>query len=391
MKVLVTAVGHRTEHWTDLFAVLCRRPDIELTLAVADVSEQTRVALERHAARWPRLRYHLLPYLLSESRTGHMASVLFHPRAARTLAGYRPDVIHVIGEAAYLTTWQVIRWRARRWPGTPLTLYAAQNVVMRFPAPFPRLERRAYDAVDHAFPITPAALNVLRTKGYGGPATIVPLGVDTALFTPRPRPPGERRFTVGFVGRLEPHKGILDLLEAVRRLDCDLLVVGRGSLSPAVREAAARRPDRVTLRDWADHDTLPGLLTRMDVLAMPSVEGVQRNVVPWIGIALREQFGRVLVEAMACGVPVVGSDVGEIAHVIGPAGMTFPGGDVDGLADRLVRLRDDPGLARRLGLTGVRRAVAEFGWDSSAATMCETWARLVAASEITDPGRVTTS
>jgi glycosyltransferase involved in cell wall biosynthesis len=379
MKVLVTAVGHRTEHWTDLFGVLCRRPDVELTVAVADVSAQTSQTMRRYVAQWPRLRYHLLPHLLSENRTGHMASVLFHPGACRVLAADTPDVIHVIGEAAYLSTWQMIRWRAHHWPDVPLTLYAAQNVVMRFPAPFPRLERRAYNATDHAFPITPAALNVLRSKGYRGPATIVPLGVDTTLFTPATGA-AQHRFTVGFVGRLEPHKGVLDLLDAVRQLDCDLSVVGRGSLSPAVAQEAARRPGRITVRDWADHDALPGLLAGMNVLVLPSAEVIQRNVLPWIGIALREQFGRVLVEAMACGVPVIGSDVGEIPHVIGPAGMTFPAGDVAALVDRIDRLRNDPALSRRLGRAGVRRAIAKFGWDRAAATMCETWQRLAQAA-----------
>jgi glycosyltransferase involved in cell wall biosynthesis len=380
----MTAVGQRTEHWSDLFAVLSRRTDLDLILALADVSAQTIDTLDRYRRQWPRLRYCVLPHRLSERRTGHMASVMFRAQGLRLLVDARPDVIHVIGEAAYLSTWQAVRWRARHFPGVPLTLYAAQNVVMRFPPPFPRLERSAYDAVDHAFPITPAALNVLRVKGYRGPATIIPLGVDVTRFAPAPGPwPGivagptrSARFTVGFVGRLEPHKGIAALLAAAERLDCDALIVGRGSLSTVVKEAAARRPGRVVLRDWADHDELPRLLTRLDVLVLPSVEVIQRNVLPWIGIALREQFGRVLVEAMACGVPVLGSDVGEIPHVVGGAGLIFPAGDVGALTAQLARLRDNPALARRLGLEGVRRATAEFSWDRVASNMYDVWQRL---------------
>ena len=91
----------------------------------------------------------------------------------------------------------------------------------------------------------------------------------------------------------------------------------------------------------------------MSVLALPSAEIVQRNVVPWVGIPLREQFGRVLVEAMACGVPVVGSDVGEIGHVIGGAGLTFPAGDVPALSRAIAAVRGDPALALRLGEAGV--------------------------------------
>ncbi|GAA5194613.1 hypothetical protein GCM10023322_59370 [Rugosimonospora acidiphila] len=389
MHVVITAAGKRTEHWTSLFAALCRRPDITLTVLAADISELTDRDLSRHAGRCERLRYHRVRHLLGEERTGHMASVLLGPGSGRLLASRRPDVVHVIGEAAYLSTWQVIRLLRRHWPGTPVTLYAAQNIVMRFPVPFSLLEQRAYGAVDHTFPVTPSALKVLRAKGYRGAATIVPLGVDTDVFSPcrpAPRPARSRRFTAGFVGRLEPHKGIRDLLDATELLDCDLLVIGDGSLAGDVGRAAARRGrGRVTLRSWVDHAELPGLLARMDALALPSVEVVQRNVVPWIGIPLREQFGRVLVEAMACGVPVVGSDVGEIPYVMGDAGLSFPAGDPAALADRLARLRDDRDLAQRLSSRGVARA-AGYSWDRIADRLCHVWRGLAFPAHLPEKG-----
>ncbi|MFB9235616.1 glycosyltransferase family 4 protein [Plantactinospora siamensis] len=374
MHVMITAVGARTEHWMDLFAVLAAQPDLTVTVVVADVSATARQELAAIEERTG-LRYHVLAHRWSEGRTGHMASVLFDRDGLRSVAERdRPDVLHLIGESSYLSTWQMLRLRRRWWPRVPVTLYAAQNVVMRLPVPFPLLERHAYRSVDHALPITPAALAVLRAKGYHGPATIVPLGVDTARFAPAPvRAARSRPFTAGFVGRLEPHKGIRDLLCAGELLDCDLLLVGDGSLRPEVERAAARRPGRVTLRDWADHATLPGLIGRMDALVLPSVELVQRNVLPWVGIPLREQFGRVLVEAMACEVPVVGSEVGEIPYVIGPAGLTYPAGNATALVDRLAQLRDDPELARKFAALGRERAVGEFGWDRIAQTLCRIW------------------
>ena len=380
MRVLITVVGHRTEHWTDYFEILATQPGVELTLLLADVSPQTELVLRGSSDGRPGLDCHVVPHLVGEARTGHMASIMFRPGALRHLPLQRPDVVHIIGEAGYLSTRQVLRWSRRRWPGVPVSLYAAQNIVIRFPPPFHWLERRAYESVTHAVPITPAALAVLRTKGFTGAATIVPLGVDTRRFTPAPKPsPDDARFTVGFVGRLEPHKGIQDLLAATEQRDTDLLVVGRGSLTPLVAAAAARRPGRVRLINWVDHEQLPGLLRQMSVLALPSAEIVQRNVVPWVGIPLREQFGRVLVEAMACGVPVVGSDVGEIGHVIGGAGMTFPAGDVPALSTAIATLRGDPALARRLGETGVARAQSEFSWNHAATTMCEIWRDLATA------------
>jgi glycosyltransferase involved in cell wall biosynthesis len=380
MRVLMTGVGPWTEQWCDLFGVLAGRAGLELTVALSDVSTQTIEILDRYRRRWPRLRYVRLPHRLG----GHPASMMYRADALRGLVDARPDVLHILGEAAYLSTAQTVRWRARYFPGVPLTLSAAQNVLTRFPTPLRQLERAAYGAADHAVAITPAALNVLRVKGYRGPATVVPLGVDVDRFTPSTSPwPGlvagptrSGRFTVGFVGRLEPHKGIPALLTAVERLDGDAVIVGQGSLSTVVKKAAARRPGRMVVRDWADQDDLPGLLTRMDVLALPAVDTIQRGVLPWLRVPGREPFDRVLVEAMACGVPVIGSDVGELPHLIGGAGLTFPAGDTDALTDRLVRLRDNPILAQRLGREGIRRARTEFSWDRIASDLHDIWQRL---------------
>lgn len=375
MHILITAVGKRTEHWTSLFSALTDHTDLNVTVYAADVSALTVRELERLSRQCDRFRFHLAPCLLSEDRTGHMASVLFGPGSGRRLKTQRPDIVHVIGEAAYLSTAQTIRLRDQYWPGVPITIYAAQNIVMRFPFPFPFLEGRAYGTIAHAFPITPAALRVLRIKGYLGPASVVPLGVDTQAFKPAPLQ-RQRPFTVGFVGRLQPEKGIDDLVRAAEMLNCQLLVVGDGSQRGQIEQAAARRPGHVRLVPWVDHTELPSLLACMDVLVLPSLEVVQRHVVPWIGIPLREQFGRVLVEAMATGIPVVGSDVGEIPHVIGDAGLIFPAGDAAALAERLARIRDDSDLARQLAETGLSRARSEFAWSRIAESLCRIWREL---------------
>ena len=76
---------------------------------------------------------------------------------------------------------------------------------------------------------------------------------------------------------------------------------------------------------------IPRLLNELDVLVLPSL--TRRN---W-----KEQFGRILIEAMACEVPVVGSSSGEIPHLIADAGLVFPEGDVEALRDALCKLMQD--------------------------------------------------
>ncbi len=374
MRVLVTAVGKRTEHWEGFFSALIAQPNLELDVLVADVTQLTLRWLEGIERRHPgRFRFHVARHLIGEERTGHMASIAYAPGSWRWLQR-RPEVIHLIGEPSYLSTAQTITLRDRRWPGVPITHYAAQNVQIRFPLPFPWLERRAYRKLNLALPITNAALEVLRIKGYQGPARIVPLGVDRARFTSTTDPPAGP-FTVGFVGRLEPHKGLADLLAAARGAHLRLLIVGDGSLRGEVEAEAAARPGQVELVPWSDHDELPALLSRMHVLALPSIEIVQHHVLPWMRVPLREQFGRVLIEAMSCGVPCVGTRVGEVAEVIANAGLLVEQNRPDQLQAALARMRDDRELAARLRCSAIERG-SQFGWDHIAAEVCAAWREL---------------
>ena len=95
---------------------------------------------------------------------------------------------------------------------------------------------------------------------------------------------------------------------------------------------------------------MPDVYPTFDVLVLPSL--TRPN---W-----KEQFGRVLIEAMACGVPVIGSDSGEIPNVIGDAGLIFPEGDIDALRDSIASLLADPGRRARYAEAGRQRVLAEF-------------------------------
>ena len=92
---------------------------------------------------------------------------------------------------------------------------------------------------------------------------------------------------------------------------------------------------------------VPAELRRLDALALPS-----RTTASW-----KEQFGRVLIEAMSCGLPVVGSSSGEIPRVIGDGGLIYPEGDSAALAGALRRLADEPGLRAELGRRGRQRVL----------------------------------
>ena len=112
---------------------------------------------------------------------------------------------------------------------------------------------------------------------------------------------------------------------------------------------------------------IPAFLHEMDVVVVPS-----RTRPNW-----KEQFGRVIVEAMSCGVPVVGSDSGEIPNVIGDAGLTFAEGDVAALAMQLGKLLNDPSLRSGLSEAGRQRVLALYTQRQIAAQTVELYREVI--------------
>ena len=105
----------------------------------------------------------------------------------------------------------------------------------------------------------------------------------------------------------------------------------------------------------------------MDFLCAPS-----QTTPSW-----REQFGRMLIESFACGLPVIGSDSGEIPHVIGQTGRVVGECDLPGWQQTIGELLDDAALRERLGAAGRQRALADFAWSAVGRRHLEFFATLV--------------
>jgi glycosyltransferase involved in cell wall biosynthesis len=175
------------------------------------------------------------------------------------------------------------------------------------------------------------------------------------------------------VGRLIPDKGLAVLIEAVAPLSGDwrLVVIGSGPERESCQALAARlgRAERVQFRGQIPSTDMPAAMQGMDVLAGPSLTGKT-----W-----KEQFGRMFVEAMACEVPVVGSDSGEIPRVIGDAGIVVPEGNVAALRAALARLQQDERLREDLGKRGRQRVLAHFTQAAVASATAEAYRRILGA------------
>lgn len=294
----------------------------------------------------------------------------YYPDFARYIDTFRPDIVHIDEEPYNLAAWHAL-YHARRI-GAKTLFFTWQNIARHYPPPFNWGERWTLNRVDYAIAGTESAAQVWRDKGYAGHMAVIPqFGVDSDLFQPR-ADGDERPFTIGYFGRLVEEKGVQLLLDAAARLGGDwrLLILGGGPMRAALESQAQTLniADRVTFKPQVPSTAMPALYHQLDALILPSL--TRPN---W-----KEQFGRVLVEAMASGVPVIGSDSGAIPDVIGDAGLIFPEGRGDLLAEHLRCLQTNASLRANFAAKGRARALAHFTHEQVAAATVAVYGAMLA-------------
>ena len=328
------------------------RLDVELTVVVPPGWRDERGWL-------PLERVHTEGYVLRATPMALNGNFHLHlyPHLGRILAEVQPDLVHVDEEPYNLATWHAVRLARRK--GIAVLFFTWQNLQRPYPLPFRWTEQYVYRQATYALAGNQDAARVLRAKGYAGPLRVLPqFGVDPALYASA-NPPGqarrdEGRFQIGYAGRLVPEKGVADLLQAAAGLRgaWSLQLLGSGPEDESLRALARSLgiAEQVRFEGQIASSDVPDHLSRLHALVLPS-----RTRPNWA-----EQFGRVLIEAMASGVPVVGSDSGEIPNVIGDAGLVFPEGDVGALRAHLQSLIVDPDLWVKLAQRGHERVLARY-------------------------------
>ncbi len=287
------------------------------------------------------------------------------------------DLVHAWEEPYVLAGWQIAR-AARDL--APVVYRTAQSLPKRYPPPFSEIERYCVKSMKGwIFSGRLVEENLLKRPGYDErPRLYAPLGFDESRFR-RDRGEGDRvreelgwgrdRPVVGYLGRLVEAKGLRVLMSAFdRRKEWSLLIVGDGNMKSEIAAWASQHADRVRICDNVKHEEVGRYLNAMDVLACPSLTTPQ-----W-----KEQFGRMIVEGFACGVPVVGSSSGEIPTVIGDTGIVTQEGDAEDLARSLSNVLSDPKLKQELGEAGYRRAMENFTWASIARNTLGFFDKLIA-------------
>lgn len=283
------------------------------------------------------------------------------------------DVIDIHEEPASLVTAEVLLLRWFAGSKAPFVLYSAQNIEKRYPPPFRWIERWALRHAGGVHVCNRDAGDIVQRKGLHGEVEILGLGIESEDLdddAARPRPSQPR--TVGYVGRLERHKGVHVLLDALGPVDDVLLhIVGDGPERAQLVEQAAElgMSDRVDFVGHVPQSGLPDEYRQLDLLVVPSLPTK----------AWTEQFGRVVVEAMAAGTPVLASRCGELPVVVGEAGALVDPGDASALRSTIESLLEQPDVLQAMADEGLRRA-ADYTWDALVARHIAFYRRVTVAA-----------
>jgi D-inositol-3-phosphate glycosyltransferase len=354
-----------------------------------------------------------VPHIVHElgygNRVVHIPAGPEEPKSKSDIAKYIPEFAEGVKEFAenkgisydvihshYWMSGLAAEALSDAWGGTPIvhmfhTLGEMKNRVARSEderAGNDRLdgERQVLRRANRIVAATMAELTQLRFlyRADAHKLVIIPPGVDTCHFYPIPA--DEAKQFIGlkpedrmvlFVGRIEPLKGIDTLIQAMSRLDLKgvnrpvhLAIIG-GDVSVSFEEMSEEMKRLQTMCDELcmggmvvflgkrGQDTLPYYYSAAEVLAMPS---------------LYESFGMVALEAMACGTPVIASDVGGLGYLVqnGVTGFTIPDSDPEMLCEKLSLLLDDHDLRNGMGERAAEYA-SEYAWEKIASQIVDVY------------------
>ncbi len=347
---------------------------VDLTVVVPPywLTNGKRQMLERQFVRGYRL-------VVAPVRFNGHFHVHYYPALGRIIAEARPDIVHVDEEPWDYVTLRAVR--AASGAGAQPLFFTWQNLSRDYPPPFRWFQQYVFRNCPHAIAGNADAVAVLRAKGYAQPVHVIPqFGVDPDIYHPADAPkPAGSPFVIGYAGRLVPEKGVDLLLRAAAGLTGDwrIRLLGDGPERGRLQRLAQSLniAERVDFLGLVPSAQTAAHYAQMDALVLPS-----RRMPNWT-----EQFGRVLIEAMACGVPVVGSDCGEIPNVIGDAGLTFPQNDGDALRAQLERLMGDDALRSDLGARGRARVLACYTMQSIARQTVAVYHTMLGAASSVPP------
>ncbi len=383
MKILVVSPVGEEAHIRKIPAALLRHEGVEVSVIAPE-----RVATETayDASGWRTVNragtengFHLTTVALKDPAYGGHGFAEMET-LGRVLRETQPEIIQIWGGAPDEHVAQVVRLKKRQCRRAKVVQYGFNNLPIHWRLRTTLKWRWLWRQMDGALEANGEGLQVMRAAGFRQPMERIFWGVATDDFRAldaeertavRSRLGFGQEKVVGYVGRFVPEKGLRELFSALRALPREVhgVLIGAGPMQEELEREAAT-PElggRVRICGTMAAVTLAEYMNCFDALALPSL------TTRW----WKEQYGRVIGEAMACGVVVVGSDSGAIPEVIGEAGLVVREGDAKALAAALERAVCDTSLRTKLIEAGHRRAESELSIAAMSGKLMNFYGRLL--------------
>jgi glycosyltransferase involved in cell wall biosynthesis len=306
--------------------------------------------------------------------TGRVGAHFYNPwQIWQVIDDFKPDIIQVEEEIFSLCALEVAV--CAKLLNKPLVVFGWENQQRSLPLPRQWVRDLVMSATNLYLAGNQDGATVIGNWGYKGKIEVMPqMGVDTKLFTPQIVNTNHDELNIGFLGRLVPEKGIDVLFAAVSQLrqqglNCRVTICGSGTSEANLRQEAEKKQisEIVTWKGAVRHEEAPNEIGQFDVLVLPS-----RTIDTW-----KEQFGHVIIEAMAMGIPVIGSSCGEIPHVIAHADLIFPEEDATALAVILRRAICDRTWLQEMSNYGIKRVQQYYSHERIAQRLIDLWQKII--------------
>lgn len=337
--------------------------DLDMHLVVPKQWREFGRVLDAEGENDPRMNLHILPIMIPDA--GPMNWYLhFYPGLWRLLKQTRPNVLHLWEEPWSLVALQAALLKSN----AALVLEVDQNILRTLPPPFESIRRFVLNRTAHVLARSADAEMVVRARGYKGPVSFIGYGVDRDRF--QPGPAAEKGagapLKIGYVGRVVIEKGLDDALDALAQTQAahSLSILGEGPHQPTLQARAEQSglSSRISFTGWGAPDEVASFLRGVDVVILLT------RTMPRV----KEQFGRVIIEAQSCGVPVIGSTCGAIPDVVGEGGWIIPESDPASLARLLDEIGRDPALLEAKREAAIKNA-ARFSYEAVASVLKAAW------------------
>lgn len=362
MKILIIDNLAVASSRRDLYRLLAKQIGEPIHLLVPESWREQGIITHCEEEKDHNLKFFKSPFIFGYR---HQRIVYLHLK--KIIDTVKPDIIFINSEPENYNTFHLVLTVKKHFPKIKLACATWRNIDYRsnpYPYKFGWINRmiEAYTKkrINICFAYSHTAESLMKQLADWKVVYIPPsINVKDFHFAPKQTNPKTDTFVVGYLGRLAHEKGVDILIRAIAQSDKIIhgYIVGDGPGKENLKILSGELgiSDRIKWHEAVDYKDIPVMLKNFDVLVLPS-----RTTKFW-----KEQFGRVLIEAMAIGVPVIGSNSGEIPNMISDCGILFEENNHEKLVEAIKFVRDDFDYRNRIIYQARDRVQSEYNSEKS--------------------------